>query len=225
MGELLIRRREMIQPSSTPVITPACELPSPVSAANTQIDWYPFGSMKDFTILCEANCADRNWSYNYSGGKNPSIFALTVGSAFRLGFADSYNYYSNGVKTGTDKTPYLALIFNQASSSDGAVADSDPLKCASLYARDATTSKSIKRVAVRFDYANLKVEGFSARGESQYRAPTFFWWNVETYLSNYTTTPITLNFHTGTSSTINIFRAYDCKLSDDQINDFLDGVT
>lgn len=223
MGELLIRRREMIQPSSTPVITPAYELASPTSTQNYDTGWIPFPTTpKDFTILCEAYCCNYYWN----GSGNRAIFALTSGATFRMGYASGYNYYANGVKTGSSKTPYTALVFNQAASSGQNPQDTDVLKCSSLYPRDASSSTyTTKRVAVRFDCTTLKVEGFSARGQSSYRAPTDQWWNIEHYPDIYSTTAIKLCFALSSTCTVNVFRAYDCKLSDDQINDFLDGVT
>lgn len=214
MGELLIRRREMIQPSSTPVITPAYELASPTSTENYQISWAPLSTYKDFTILCEAYCSNRNW-----GSSAKSVFAISSGASFRAGAATNYNYYESNVKTSTG-SPYLAIIFNKATSVGGQ--DEDPYKCMSLFTRDSSATKTLKRFACRFDYANLKIQGFSTRDAGRY-APNNYWWNVSLY--PYFENGLYLNYNTGTTCQINIFRGYECMLTDDQINDFLNGVT
>lgn len=221
MGELLIRRREMIQPSSTPVITPAYELASPTSTKGYDTGWIPFPTTpKDFTILCEAYCC----TYNWSGSPNKALFAITTGSTLRVGYASSYHYYEDGVKITNSSSPYFALIFNQASSSGSNPQDSDPYKCHWLYSRDSSGSYTTKRVGVRFNCSTLKAEGFSAASNNlQLAGSTNIWWNLEHYPDAYPTTPVKLCFNLSSTCTVNIFRAYDCLLPDDQINAFLQG--
>lgn len=217
MGELLTRRRDIVfssSPAPTPGPSLVYELASPTSASQYDTNVLLFDTPKDFTILCESSCSNRNW-YNSSVANSGSMFGIGTGVTFRVGAATGYNYYEQNVKTGTNKSPYTALVFNNNS------ADSDPKKCCSIFARDSSTTKTTKYVVVRYTASSCKAEVFCSR-DSSYYAPNVYWWNLS-QTPSYPTTTLKLNWNTGTSCEIRVFKVYFGLLTDSEINSFLGG--
>lgn len=216
MGELLIRRREMIlsgeSPSPTP--TPIYELASPLSAVSSNNNYDTgvklFDTPKSFTILCESNT---NW---YPWASTQSIFGIGTGYEFRLGRTNSANHYQSGSKTASSSSYYNALAFNNTTPGD---ADPDVKKVTSLGAR-GSSGKVVRRHAVRYDHTTYKAEGFSTVGPTFYAPTERYFYLHDNYISN-----ATLKLEIGTSAYcgINIFKVYDSKLTDEQINAFLNG--
>lgn len=196
----------MVQAASpTPPPPPALiyELEEPTSTASYDTGVKLFDTPKSFTILCEATFANREWS-NISNTN--SLFGLGQGVTFRVG-AFNGNDYRNGELYASEKR-YTALVAN-------VTGDTDMKKCTSLFSRMSTTAAQTHRMSVRYDYTELKVEGFT----DSVSAPSTRWFNVDSVISS----TGNIKFWLGATGTMNIFKIYNGLLSDADINTFLSG--
>ena len=216
MGDILRRRAMMVVPSSptppSPSLTLLYELESPTTTANTDTGIKLFDPCISFTILCEANFANRGWS-NVSN--TSTLFGVGTSTRFRVGAygGNVAREYLNGEYSSTAKR-YTALVMNSTG-------DSDPYKMTGLIGRMSTTAAATHRLAVRYDAANLKVEGFVDAVSAAHGPTTTRWFNVD---SN-STTSNTLKLLNSSGGTMNIFRVYEGLMDGTDIQKFIEGVT
>lgn len=205
-----MRRREMVkQGGNQPLPTPIYELLEPTTTAEYDTGVKLFAPAITFTILCEAYWTNRN------NMNTRSLFALDTAGTFRLGYANGFYNVTNGVPSTTTSNGYTALIMN-------ASGDAVTKKCGSLQSRDSNTTPHTRRYAVRYNAESFLVEGFSGTATT-YNAPTSRWWELSKNISSDKTIKLIMNGIADTPQ-VNIFRVYDSLLTDDQINDFLNGV-